>query len=102
MDYPEGELAIPTCEFGIVAGGKNDGRGYRSSLPGDNDGTVTTDETKLAGASDFAVVPVRHTFLMTDSQVQGYVLSFLNKGFFVAADKRVPIAEAALERNDKR
>jgi len=29
--YPwaEGKLATPACEFGIVAGGKGDGRGYR-------------------------------------------------------------------------
>jgi hypothetical protein len=96
--YPwaEGKLATPACEFGIVAGGKGDGRGYRTSLPGDNDGTVTILETRLPGATDFVALPVRHTFMMNDAQVQRYVLSFLNNGYFVAADRRQAIpAETA-------
>lgn len=91
--WTEGKLATPLCEFGILAGGKGDGRGYRTSLPGDNDGTVTILETRLPGATDFAALPVRHTFMMNDAQVQQYVLAFLNNGYFQTAEKRQAIPE---------
>ena len=43
-------LATPRCEFGIIAGGRGDQRGWHEQLPGDDDGTVTVSETRLAGA----------------------------------------------------
>ena len=46
----EPKLATPTCEFGILAGGKGDGKGWHPTLPGDDDTTVTVEETRLAGA----------------------------------------------------
>lgn len=91
--WSEGKLLTPVCEFAIVAGGTGDGKGYRASLGDDNDGTVTILETRLAGATDFAALPVRHTFMMNDPQVQQYVVSFLDHGYFVAADKRQAIPE---------
>ncbi len=49
----EGKLATPTCEFGILAGGRGDKHGYNLLLPGDNDGIVSVETTRLAGARDF-------------------------------------------------
>ena len=34
------KLATPACEFGVIAGGKGDGRGWHDGIPGDDDGTV--------------------------------------------------------------
>ena len=36
-----GTLPTPTFEFGVIAGGKGDARGFNPLLPGDDDGTVT-------------------------------------------------------------
>jgi pimeloyl-ACP methyl ester carboxylesterase len=92
-DKLEGTLAIPRFEFGIIAGGKNDGRGFNSLLPGDNDGTITVATTQLIGASDFVVVPVLHTFIMSDERVLCYVLRFLQNGYFVSDAARQPVRE---------
>ena len=66
--------------------------GFNPWLPGDDDGTVTTASTRLAGARDFIVVPVLHSFLVLDGNVLQYTLRFLQQGHFIAADKRSPIA----------
>ena len=62
------KLATPAFEFGIIAGGKGDDRGYNPLLPGDNDGTISVETARLAGARDFAVLPVLHSFVMDDPQ----------------------------------
>ena len=85
-------LAIPQCEFGIIAGGRGDERGFNPLLTGDDDGVVTVSSTRLAGAADFLVLPVSHTFLMRNRQVLDCTLRFLEHGFFLSADKRQPIA----------
>jgi len=89
----EDKLATPGFEFGIVAGGKGDALGFNPLLPGDDDGTVSVASTRLAGAGDFVVVPVLHSFVMNDPDVLDYTLRFLQKGYFVAADRRQPIKE---------
>jgi pimeloyl-ACP methyl ester carboxylesterase len=84
-------LATPTCEFGVIAGGKADGHGYNPLLDGDNDMVVTVAETRLKGARDFALFPVLHTFMMDDPRVQKATMSFLSHGYFLAEAKRQPI-----------
>jgi pimeloyl-ACP methyl ester carboxylesterase len=86
-------LATPACEFGIIAGGKGDGRGYNPLLAGDNDGTISVDTTRLAGASDFVVVPVLHTFIISDDKVLEYTLRFLQKGYFNSPAARQPVKQ---------
>jgi len=81
-------LAVPDCEFGIIAGGKGDDIGWHDGITGDDDGTVGVAETKVAGAADFAVVPVRHTWLVTDRRVLDMTCTFLEHGYFEAAAKR--------------
>src|SRR5690606_35382446 len=51
---------VPGCEFGIIAGGTGRSVGLNPLLPGDNDGTVTVESTKLDGCIDFALVPYPH------------------------------------------
>ena len=68
----EPKLATPHFEFGILAGGKGDGRGYNPLIPGDDDAVVTVESTRLAGARDFRVLPVLHSFFMNDKRVQEY------------------------------
>jgi len=88
----ERPLATPKCQFGIIAGGKGDGKGFNPLLTGDNDMVITTATARLAGARDYIVAPGTHTFLMDRKDVQGYVLTFLNQGHFVSEARRKPIA----------
>jgi Alpha/beta hydrolase family len=85
------DLATPECEFGILAGGRGTTRGYNPLLEGDNDSVVSVETTRLAGAADFAVLPVVHSVMMDDRTVQEYTLRFLKHGYFISAEARHPI-----------
>ncbi|MEX0977603.1 MAG: hypothetical protein WDZ48_02050, partial [Pirellulales bacterium] len=52
---------------------------------------VSVETTRLAGAADFAVLPVIHSVMMDDRTVQQYTLNFLKHGYFVSALARHPI-----------
>ena len=79
------DLAVPPCPFGIVAGGKGDEQGYSSLLVGDDDAVVRVDETRLDGADDFLLLPVRHAAMMDDRDVQRATVAFLKTGRFPTA-----------------
>jgi hypothetical protein len=87
----EPKLATPPFEFGILAGGKSNGKGFNPLLPGNDDGVVTVDHTRLAGARDFRVIPVLHTFFMDNPTAQAMTLRFLNEGHFESDATRQPI-----------
>jgi pimeloyl-ACP methyl ester carboxylesterase len=84
-------LATPPCEFGIIAGGRGRQRGYNPLLTGDDDGVVRVEETRLAGASDFLVLPVLHTFIMDDRRSLEATGRFLQHGCFRSAEERQAI-----------
>jgi pimeloyl-ACP methyl ester carboxylesterase len=88
-DWPklETKLAIPPLEFGIIAGGCGDAEGYNPMLPGDDDGIVTVASTRLATAADFVLLPVAHSFIMSDETAIGHTLRFLQTGRFVVRDR---------------
>jgi len=87
----KGKLATPAFEFGIIAGGRQDHQGFNPLLPDDNDGTVTVASTRLAGATDFVVVPTMRSLMINDAKVIEYTLRFLRKGYFISADRRRPL-----------
>jgi hypothetical protein len=87
----EPKLATPPFEFGVLAGGKNDGKGFNPLLPGDDDGVVTVESTRLPGARDFRLVPVLHSFFMNDKRVHQYALRFFEHGHFETEQTRQPI-----------
>jgi len=91
-------LATPQFEFGIIAGGKQDGRGYNPLLSGDNDMVVTVEETRLTGARDFLCVPAIHTLIMDEVAVQEATARFLEHGYFITEDKRQPIEPVTPQR----
>ncbi len=95
-DWPDLEkrLATPPFEFGIIAGGKGNDKGYNPLLPGDNDATISVETTKLAGARDFIVLPTLHSFIMDNPKVQECVLRFLQEGHFVSAEQRHPLEKS--------
>ncbi len=81
-DRVEPHLAQPACPFGIVAGGRGDDNGFSSMLEGDDDAVVRVEETHLAGAGDFLLVPVHHAGMLRDQRVQRATESFLKTGQF--------------------
>ncbi len=87
----ETKLATPTFEFGVLAGGRGDGKGFNPLVTGDDDGVITVESTRLAGARDFRVLPVLHTFFMDDQRAQEMTLRFLDKGYFESDEKRQPV-----------
>ena len=85
-------LPVPEFEFGVIAGGRGSLRGFNPMLPGDNDGTVAVRSAKLAGATDYLLVPTIHSFLMTDPRCVAAVRNFLLHGQFEANRRPQPIA----------
>ncbi len=81
---PESVIGTPLLrpEFGIIAGGKGDGRGYNPLLPGDDDGTVTVAETTLEGAKDILVVPEIHAAITGHPRTVRATVNFLKFGRF--------------------
>ncbi len=88
-------LATPPGEFGIIAGGRGTPDGWNVEIPGDDDGTVGVRETMLAGASDFAVIPVRHMELISDDRAVRMTTMFLRHGYFQSATRRVLLPSPA-------
>jgi pimeloyl-ACP methyl ester carboxylesterase len=84
-------LATPACEFGIIAGGRGDDKGFSPLIGGDDDFVVGVSETKLPGAADFLLVPKLHSVMLDDPQVRKATLSFLKNGYFLSAEKRQPL-----------
>ncbi len=87
-------LAVPAFEFGIIAGGRRDDRGFNPLIDGDDDGTLRVEETCLEGAADLVVFPALHSVIMYDEEVWAYTLRFLEEGHFVSAADRRPLPAA--------
>jgi pimeloyl-ACP methyl ester carboxylesterase len=70
-------------ELGIIAGSRSAGMGRLfAELPVPNDGTVSVDETQIAGASDSAILDVSHTGMLLSAQVAAAVVAFMRNGRF--------------------
>jgi hypothetical protein len=90
----EPQLAVPTCEFGIIAGGKPDGdSGFHPVFRGPNDMTVSVEETRLGGAQDFLVQPWWHPTIMKQPEVVAATVRFFQTGGFRESGERQPIAK---------
>jgi hypothetical protein len=83
IEDPEGFIAglpTPDFEFAVVSGARGTENGWNPLIPGDDDGTVSVDNTRLPGARDFLSVPVLHSFLMADDRVIEATCRFLETG----------------------
>lgn len=91
----ETRLARPPVEFGIIAGGMGNAIGLNPLLPGDDDGRITVETTKLAGATDFRVVPALHELIAHHPRVFEYTLRFFQAGYFVSPEEATPLESLA-------
>jgi pimeloyl-ACP methyl ester carboxylesterase len=76
-------LPEPRGQFGVIAGGTGASTGINPFIPGDDDGTVSVEETRLSGMSDFIQVRGQHSTLLFQRRVMANVLSFLQDGRFL-------------------
>lgn len=51
-------------------------------LPGENDGTVTLESTKIEGMKDHLIIPSSHSMILNDQHVIEQVGNFISKGNF--------------------
>ncbi|MFT4717711.1 MAG: esterase/lipase [Rickettsiales bacterium] len=69
-------------ELGIIAGSFTIDPISSIIIPGNDDGKVSIDSTKLKGMKDHIVVSASHTFFPSNKKVQQQTLSFLKNGQF--------------------
>jgi pimeloyl-ACP methyl ester carboxylesterase len=74
------KLPVPKCEFAIIAGARGTPEGWNPLIPGDDDGTVSVDATRLEGAADFGTVAALHTNILDRGKVSAMVQRFLETG----------------------
>ena len=77
-------LPAPKCEFAIIAGARHNPAGWNPFIPGDDDGTVTVESTRLIGAADFATVRSPHTSLLRNRDAIEQSRRFLSEGRLIA------------------
>lgn len=82
---PESVKSIPglNVPFIIIAGGRSDADGYNPLLDGDDDGTVTVNETYLDSAEETYVVQDFHTAVGDNPQTISITIDYLRASNFV-------------------
>ncbi len=75
----------PKCSFGVIAGARGTEDGWNPLIPGDDDGVVGVESTRMEGMADFAVVEATHTVIMNDASTVKHVIRFLQEGSFLPA-----------------
>ncbi|MEM9278126.1 MAG: alpha/beta fold hydrolase [Pseudomonadota bacterium] len=69
-------------DLGVVAGNFSIDPVSSSIIPGDDDGKVSVESTKVSGMHDHIIVYASHTFFPQTDAVQEQTLHFLRTGFF--------------------
>lgn len=76
------QLGPVDFEVGVIAGNRNWRPLVSKPLVGPSDGTVTVEETKVAGMRDFLELPATHTMMMWQRSVLDQIVVFLENGEF--------------------
>ena len=84
-------LPLPKCEFAVIAGCRGTPAGWNPLIPGDDDGTVTVESTKLPGAADFIAVRAFHSRLLWEEESIGHAIRFIKEGRLRADGEPQPI-----------
>ena len=81
-DSVPNSLGPVDCDLGVIAGEVSFNPVYSAMLPGDDDGKVSVDSTKVEGMKDHIVLPVSHTFMMRNTEVIEQTQFYLGHGRF--------------------
>ena len=91
------KLPVPKFEFAVIAGSRGTPAGWNPLIPGDDDGTVTVESTKLPGATDFATVNALHSRLLWNEEAHIQTINFLKNGRLRTEGEPQPIREVEVE-----
>lgn len=84
-----GEDSLPahlppvTFELGVIAGSKSINPLLSDRIPGEDDGKVAVNYTKVEGMGAHITLPVSHTYMMNNDEVITQTLYFLRNGIFL-------------------
>lgn len=73
------KLPTPDIEFAVIAGG-HPPNGFNPLIPGDDDGIVSLESTRLSGAADFLFVESLHLALNRNDATHAATVRFLQSG----------------------
>ena len=75
-------LGAANFDLGVIAGTRSINLILSAIIPGSDDGKVSIENTKIEGMNDHLVMPVTHTFMMTNTAVIEQVVHYLQHGYF--------------------